>query len=168
MAYAFIFTQPKSSTSVGQGVENRGRSGENILHKSQKDVLLNLRDSNVEILKKSSSIDISYKERTEDPTKRGGQDVNFDWGYVPDEKELRNNPPSFNLTGDDLLDACRIRDNDYKMIHEKVSIDPTMKETQDKRDKGTDNSDHPNILCVVQTSGHRHAERIPVLRRTWG
>lgn len=152
MLYGFITTQPKASTATQISVK-KSRDGETA---SGQEYPLQVRESNLEIIKKSVPVEISYKaaagDRKEDP---------------PDETELRRNPPEYNLTGDALLDACRIRDSDYKMIHDKVSIDPTMRaRIQEEREKG--NSMHLRILCVVQTSGHRHAERIPVLRQTWG
>lgn len=118
-----------------------------------------LRSSNEEIVQKASMVDITYKDVTRGKQKdphRGAQDQHGNWGYVADEKSLRQNPPQFNLTGGILRDACNIRDSEFKMIDEKVAIDPNLKKKSAK------------ILCIVQTSGHRHADRVPALRRTWG
>ncbi|CAB9508613.1 acetylgalactosamine 3-beta-galactosyltransferase 1 [Seminavis robusta] len=119
-----------------------------------------LRPSNVEILQKSQPVDMVFVQRSASATDGIARDDQGQDGYVPDVTALRQNPPGFNLTGGELKDACQIRDSDYKMIHEKVAVDASKKQTKQQAEQ--------KILCVVQTSGHRHYDRIPALRRTWG
>jgi hypothetical protein len=180
LVYGVVFeTTTFASTQHGSKQQHLPES---ITTSKQQTIQTVLRASNLEILPKATPIDIVFQKTVattnndnDDRTYRGGLNDLGQEGYRPDPMALRNNPPEFGLTSKALQDVCKIRDSDYSMIHEKVSIDASIlsrtttttvssssEQQQQQHDK------NPKILCVVQTSGHRHWDRIPALRRTWG
>jgi len=123
--------------------------------------------SNKEILRKLKPVDITYLDVTGGPDiqkreyhHRGAQDEHGQYGYKPKLQALRLDPPSLNLTSDALVKACNIRDEEYNMIHEKITIYQPEKEGDKKQQYET------KLLCVLQTVGHRH-DRMTALRQTW-
>lgn len=124
-----------------------------------------LRPTNLEIVQKATPIDISYVPvhggHKEHPH-MGAKDEDGNWGYVHDEKALRLNPPPLTWPNGYEEQACSMRDNNYRMLTERVVIDREydlkMNDLGGKRDK---------IFCLVYTieSGH---PRIPNIRETWG
>jgi hypothetical protein len=158
LVYGVIF----ETTTFTRRSKHSPESLTNKIHSTPQSLI---RASNLEIIRKATPLDIVFQNVAQDRTKdphRGALDELGQWGYRPDPAALRNNPLDFNLTGNALDEACKIRDSEYKMIHDKVSIDSSILGRKQVSDH------HPKIICVVQTSGHRHWDRIPALRRTWG
>jgi hypothetical protein len=119
----------------------------------------------LEIVQRAQPIDISYLDVSEghkDHPHLGAMDADGKLGYVHDETALHRNPPPFRYEGEALHSACSLRDNNYKMLTEKVFVDlnatKIIEESKRPRDK---------IFCLVYTidSGH---PKIPPIRETWG
>jgi len=112
------------------------------------------------LLQKSKPVDIAYVNITDrsDHPHKGAKDADGNWGYVHDPTALRKNPPPF--TFPDLESACALRDNDYKMMTEQVSVVDVKAHdaVRRRRDK---------IFCLVYTIAESH-DRIPYIRETWG
>jgi len=130
-----------------------------------------LRPNNVDIVQKATALDLSYVDVTRGPEHdlhRGVTDEagSYHGGYVLDEQALRRNPPALNWTGDRIADACKLRDSEYTMIDKKISIVDVNRAA--KKNEAQPSRPPQRILCVVQTSLHRHQEKIPVIRETWG
>jgi hypothetical protein len=124
-----------------------------------------LRQENLEIVQKATPVDITFIPmdggHTDHPH-MGAKDEEGNWGYVHDEKALRNNPPPFTLDEDYEREACSLRDNNFKMMTQRVAVDTEYERKQNeagvKRDK---------IFCLVYTTESGHS-RIPNIRETWG
>lgn len=83
-------------------------------------------------------------------------------GYIHDETALHKNPPPpITETADatELRTACATRDNNYRMLHEKVYVDMEY----DKQQAG---KDRPKLFCLVYTISVMH-HRVPNIRSTW-
>jgi len=124
-----------------------------------------LRPTNLAIVRMPKQVDISYIDVSgghQEHPHMGAKDENGEFGYIHDETALRKNPPAFNFTGEALTTACKKRNPDWRMLHEKVVVDldahKAAEESGKKRDK---------IFCLVYTieSGH---PKIPAIRETWG
>lgn len=124
-----------------------------------------LKPFNLGIAQKPKPVDITFVDVSgghQEHPHLGAKDENGELGYIHDETALRNNPPAFSFSGDDLTQACKKRDLDWKMLNEKVVVDldahKAAEESGKKRDK---------IFCLVYTieSGHN---KIPPIRETWG
>lgn len=125
-----------------------------------------LRANNLEIISKAKKVDITYKDvsggHVEHPH-MGAKDENGNFGYVHDETALRKNPPpSMNFTGAALEKACKKRDNNWRMLTEKVRVDMKAHEEAEKSGKKRD-----KIFCLVYTIEKGHP-KIPAIRETWG
>eukprot|EP00934_Nitzschia_sp_Nitz4_P007586 Nitzschia sp. Nitz4//scaffold3_size479765//456684//459593//NITZ4_000191-RA/size479765-augustus-gene-1.631-mRNA-1//-1//CDS//3329551031//7576//frame0 len=124
-----------------------------------------LRPVNLEIVQKAKPVDISFLSvdggHSEHPH-MGAKDEEGNWGYIHDETALRMNPPPFTWDEGQEGPACKSRDNNYKMLTQRVQVEAEYEKRQNesgaKRDK---------IFCLVYTieSGH---PRIPNIRETWG
>ena len=117
----------------------------------------------LEIVQKATPVDLSYVDVTgghKEHPHMGARDEDGNYGYVHDETALHRNPESFSVPEEELLNMCLKRDNNYRMLNEKVFVDLEYeKEMQDKpRDK---------IFCLVYTTTAGHP-RIPAIRQTWG
>jgi hypothetical protein len=124
-----------------------------------------LRKENLEIVQKAQPIDISYIPMDgghKDHPHMGAKDEDGNWGYVHDEKALRNNPPPLAWDENVEREACSLRDNNFRMMTERVVVDTEYERKQNeagvKRDK---------IFCLVYTTESGHS-RIPNIRDTWG
>jgi hypothetical protein len=93
---------------------------------------------------------------------RGARDENGQWNYIHNETALRTNPPRFDFSESKLQSACEKRDNNWRMINEKVFVDVQY-------DKHMNESGKPRakIFCLVYTTDLGH-DRIPAIRETWG
>mmetsp|Transcript_19576 Transcript_19576/g.30163 ORF Transcript_19576/g.30163 Transcript_19576/m.30163 type:complete len:932 (+) Transcript_19576:234-3029(+) len=124
-----------------------------------------LRKTNLEIVQKAKPVDLTYVDVTNGFTEfphMGAKDVDGNWGYVHDEKFLKKNPPKFEWEEERERRACMNRDNNYRMLTERVFVDTDYDEKQNesgaKRDK---------IFCLVYTIEPGH-HRIPNILETWG
>jgi hypothetical protein len=124
-----------------------------------------LRAENLDIVQKAKPIDISFLDVSgghKDHPHMGAKDVNGEWGYVHDERALHTNPPALTWPAGQEEQACSARDNNFKMMTQRVVVDMDYDKEQEesgvKRDK---------IFCLVYTieSGHH---KIPSIRETWG
>jgi hypothetical protein len=85
-------------------------------------------------------------------------------GYVHDETALRFNPPKNSFTSELLTPLCNIRDNNYRMLTEKVYVDLEY----DKYMQDNNNAQHRDkIFCLVYTIDLYH-KKLPAIRETWG
>jgi hypothetical protein len=122
-------------------------------------------DECLKIIQQAQPIDIAYVDVSgghKEHPHMGATDEEGNFGYVADETALRKNPPDFHMAGEELISECAKRDNNYKMLTERVHVDmeydKEMEKSGNKRAK---------IFCLVYTidSGH---PRIPAIRETWG
>ena len=92
----------------------------------------------------------------------GAKDENGNWGYVHDETALHMNPPALTWNEKQEEKACVMRDNNFRMMNERVVVDmeydKNMQDSGAKRDK---------IFCLVYTIETGHY-KIPSIRETWG
>jgi len=119
----------------------------------------------LEIVQKAKPVDLTYVDVSEGHKEHphmGAKDENGNSGYVHDATALRKNPPPYNFSGDALQKACTKRDNNYKMLHEKVFVDMEAHEKAEKSGKKRD-----KIFCLVYTTEKGHPA-IPRIRETWG
>jgi hypothetical protein len=124
-----------------------------------------LRAENLKIVEQANPIDIAFEDVSgghKEHPHLGATDENGVLGYIHDETALRKNPPSLSIEDSELRKFCEIRDDNYRMMHERVVVDTEydkkMEDSGLKRDK---------IFCLVYTidSGH---PKIPNIRETWG
>jgi len=124
-----------------------------------------LRPENLEIVQQAKPVDISFVDVSgghKEHPHMGAKDENGQWGYIFDETALRKNPPQLMWEDDGERKACMKRDNNFRMMTERVFVDmeydKKMLEGGAKRDK---------IFCLVYTieSGHKG---IPNILETWG
>jgi len=132
-----------------------------------------LRPLNLEIVSRTHPIDLGYVDATEGELKpdhphRGAKDEDGNYGYVFDEKALRNKPPQFQIVGDgEEGDACVTKnDGNRKMLTEKVSVDLSAHYAAEAEAEGFWKS-RAKIMCTVYTIEKNH-HRIPSIRQTWG
>ena len=119
----------------------------------------------LEIIQRASPVDISFVDVSAghvDFPHKGARDENGNGGYIHDEAALRKNPPEFQWDDDNMKRACMMRDNNYRMLNERVfvDLDYDMQKEQAgaKRDK---------IFCLIYTTENGHG-KIPNIRETWG
>jgi hypothetical protein len=124
-----------------------------------------LRAENLDIVQNAKPISIAFVDVSgghKDHPHLGATFENGTLGYIHDETALHRNPPPFEYDDEKMKKACTLRDNNYRMMHERVFVDmdydKKMEESGTKRDK---------IFCLVYTidSGH---PKIPGIRQTWG
>lgn len=119
----------------------------------------------LEIVQRAQPIDVSYVDVSgghKEHPHLGAMDADGKLGYLHDETALRRNPPPFHFEGEALRNACTLRDNNYKMLTEKVFVDLNATKIIDASKAPRD-----KIFCLVYTidSGH---PKIPPIRETWG
>ena len=84
--------------------------------------------------------------------------------YVHDETRLRRNPPPFGMNHEDLVLACQKRDNNFRMLREKVVVDFQG----DEQATQTLGKDHRvKLFCLVYTTEKGHG-KIHHIQETWG
>lgn len=126
-----------------------------------------LRPENLAIIQKPKKVSLEFVDVSDGHKEHphmGAKDEEGKPGYIHDETALHTNPPTFleHYAESDLTADCKKRDNNYKMLHEKVRVNldahKAAEESGKKRDK---------IFCLVYTieSGH---PKIPAIRETWG
>ena len=117
------------------------------------------------IVEKAKPVDLAYVDMTgghKDHPHMGAKDVHGNYGFVHNATHLHDDPPSFNMPEESLIKACKRRDNNYRMLTEKVRVDfKGEKEAQHTREK------RAKIFCLVYTIEKAHTE-IPRIRETWG
>jgi len=125
-----------------------------------------LRPTNLKIIQQATPMEISYLAVDgghKDHPHLGAKDEEGNRDYVHDEKALHKNPPPFTWSSaQEEQEACSLRDDDFRMLTERVSVDTEydkkMKDSGAKRDK---------IFCLVYTIEKGHPS-IPNIRQTWG
>ncbi|GKY91430.1 hypothetical protein MPSEU_000115300 [Mayamaea pseudoterrestris] len=83
-------------------------------------------------------------------------------GYVHDVTKLRQKPPPFSMTRQEMAAECMNQDDDYKMIKERFVVDLEYERQMQQSGKP-----RPKILCIIYTSKQGHS-RIKNIRETWG
>lgn len=120
-------------------------------------------DECLKIIQKATPYDIKYVDVSngykEHPHK-GALDAEGQIGYVHDEAALRLNPPKNTFTPSMLAPLCNLRDNNYRMITEKVFVDLEY-------EKQMADAPREKIFCLVYTIDIYH-NKIPAIRETWG
>ena len=122
-------------------------------------------DECLKIIQQAQPIDITYVDMTgghKEHPHLGATDESGKLGYIADEQALRKNPPDFHMAGEELISECARRDNNYKMLTERVHVD--MEYDKEMETAGIKRA---KIFCLVYTidSGH---PKIPAIRETWG
>jgi hypothetical protein len=116
-------------------------------------------------VQKAEPIDIAYVDVTKDHAEhphKGAMDANGNPGYVPDETGLRKNPPPFNVSNHELTHFCSIRDDDYRVLTNKVKLDIVGdKHANDSGKKRV------SLFCMIYSYSPSH-NRIPFIQETWG
>ena len=124
-----------------------------------------LTEENLKIIQEATPVDISYVDVSgghKEHPHLGAKDENGTFGYIHDETALRKNPPAFGFEGEPLRNACLRRDNNYRMLHERVFVNMEKHEEAEKTVKK-----RVKIFCLVYTTEAGHP-RIPKIRETWG
>ena len=123
-----------------------------------------LRPVNVDIVSRAKPVDITFVDVSngyKEHPHMGAKDEDGNFGYIHDETALHKNPPAFNPPPDELKMACMKRDNNYRMLTEKVKVDfKTYSETMAKQPP-------TKLFCLVYTTEKGHPA-IPRIRETWG
>mmetsp|Transcript_42166 Transcript_42166/g.101416 ORF Transcript_42166/g.101416 Transcript_42166/m.101416 type:complete len:1036 (-) Transcript_42166:81-3188(-) len=124
-----------------------------------------LRETNLNIVQKAKRVQLEFQDVAglhEEHPHMGAQDFDGQWGYVHDVTSLRNNPPRWDFNEAKTKAACEKRDNNYKMMKERIVVDTEY----DQQMKNTPN--RPKIFCLVYTTSDNHYSRLPHIRQTWG
>lgn len=124
-----------------------------------------LRQENLDIVQKAKPIDLSFVPVAGDHSSHphmGAKDENGEMGYIHDETSLRNYPPPFAWSEQEEQAACSMRDNNWKMMTQRVFVD--MDEDRQKNEAGVKRD---KIFCLVYTIESAHS-RIPAIQQTWG
>eukprot|EP00546_Thalassionema_frauenfeldii_P006408 CAMPEP_0178928530 /NCGR_PEP_ID=MMETSP0786-20121207/19960_1 /TAXON_ID=186022 /ORGANISM="Thalassionema frauenfeldii, Strain CCMP 1798" /LENGTH=416 /DNA_ID=CAMNT_0020604415 /DNA_START=78 /DNA_END=1324 /DNA_ORIENTATION=+ len=148
-----------------QTIADRIRSGR-VSEVSEKE--LHLRPSNQEIISTAPMVDLAYVDVTNNHDKdphRGAKDERGDFGYKHDEKALRSNPPSFQLSSSEA--NCDNHDSNYRMLTEKVYVDVAAHEAREHEAEDDTRKPRAKIFCMVYTIEKNH-DKIPTIRETWG
>lgn len=127
-----------------------------------------LRDTNKQIISTAPMVDISYVDVSNgnemDPH-RGAKDEDGNFGYKHDEKALKNNPPKFEVTKEEV--HCSNHDGNYRMLTEKVVVDMSSHEAREREAETDTGKPRAKIFCMVYTIEKNH-DKIPAIRETWG
>jgi hypothetical protein len=156
---------PEEQNHMEPPHEPKVESNPNLPQKEQKMPSKPLCKECLEIIKKAKPIDISFVDvsggNQEFPHK-GAKDENGNWGYIHDETALHKTHPPFQWEETEQKTMCMKRDNNYKMLTERVFVDLEYEKKQAesgvKRDK---------IFCLVYTTEAGHT-KLPAIRQTWG
>lgn len=124
-----------------------------------------LRPTNLEIVQKPKMVDIAFVDISgghEEHPHKPALDADGKPGYLHDETALRKHPPQLNFADPALKNACDRRDDNWRMMHERIVVESDyenlMNQSGQKRDK---------IFCLVYTIEKFH-DRIPKILETWG
>jgi hypothetical protein len=166
---------PKAAEKAEENIT--GKKADNKDNKNESDAIPNLaredkmikprkklRKENLKIITTAKPVELAFQdvsgEHKEHPH-MGAQDGNGNWGYIHDETALRKNPPKWNFSEEMTKEACTSRDNNYKMMRERIYVDTLYEE------KMKDTPNRAKIFCLVYTTEKGHG-RIPHIRQTWG
>lgn len=117
----------------------------------------------LKIIQKATPYDIKYVDVSGgyiNHPHKGALDADGKPGYVHDETALRLKPPKNSYTSSMLAPLCSLRDNNYRMLTEKVIVDMEY-------EKQMANSPRDKIFCLIYTIDAYH-KKIPAIRETWG
>jgi len=127
-----------------------------------------LHDHNMWVTLESNQKDVSFVNVTEgfkEHPHLGARDKNGTFGYIYDEKALREDPPGLGLTDQQVKSLCSIHDENWELLTKKIRVDF---EGHEKREReAMSGKKRTKIFCVVYTLDKFH-HRIPSIRRTWG
>jgi hypothetical protein len=122
-------------------------------------------DECLKIIQQADPVSIAFVDVSDghrDHPHMGALDETGHADYVHDEAALRRQPPKNTLPTDAQRLLCLKRDNNYRMLNEKVFVDmeydKKMEASGQRRDK---------IFCLVYTIDAFHG-KIPSIRETWG
>jgi len=91
-------------------------------------------------------------------------------GFIHNEKALRKNPPTMNVTSEEIKKQCLMRDDNFEMIMGKIRV-ASEKELIQQR-KELENKQVPvqplKILCIVHSNAAEHTHKVQRIRETWG
>lgn len=124
-----------------------------------------LREECLEIVQKAQPINLAFVDVSDGHKEHphlGARDADGNLGYIHDETALRLHPPAFSVEEDALRSQCLKRDNNYKMLIEKVFVDLEYDKKMETSGKPRD-----KIFCLVYTTDVSHS-KIPTVRETWG
>jgi len=134
----------------------------------------------LEIVQRAKPVDISFKpvdplvlNSTDDPYLHlGAKGPDGEMGYVHDETALRKLAPALEIGNyQQFRELCAKRDDDYKMLHEKVYVDLEGHAAAEKRAQQEGAKPRAKIFCSVYTSNATHGDghkQIPAIGQTWG
>lgn len=121
----------------------------------------------LKIVQQAKPVNLDYVDVTgghKEHPHLGAKDANGNLGYLHNETHLHLDPPKFGMSADDLISGCKRRDNNYRMLTEKVFVDF-------EGDKAANQALGPHgrakIFCLVYTTEKGH-DTIPRIRETWG
>ena len=121
------------------------------------------------MIRKTRAVRIGYVDaagdRGEHPH-RGARDADGNWGYVHDETFLRGGDNSPTFAFPDREGACAVRDENYRMLTEKVFVD-LEGEAEAERAAREAGRQRPRILCAIFTASPYH-RKLGAIRNTWG
>lgn len=137
----------------------------NLARHDKKKPVVPLRPENRKIVASAKPINIDFEDVSgghEEHPHLGAKDENGVLGYIHDETYLRKSPPMLEIDDSEMAKFCKSRDDNYKMMHNRIVVDTEydkkMDESGAKRDK---------IFCLVYTIDAGHP-KIPNILETWG
>ena len=137
-------------------------------HPQKIEPLKPLRRTNAEIIATAPSVALEFVDVSnnfEEHPHQGALDEDGNPGYRHDEKALRANPPTFQITRSEA--NCDNHDGNYQMLTEKVFVDITSHEAREREAESKNGKPRAKIFCMVYTIEKNH-DKIPAIRETWG
>ena len=156
----------KQELEGGKDTDDQG--GPNLskpLHEEKPKPKRPLCDECLKIVQEAQPIDLSFVDVSgghKEHPHMGALDELGILGYVHDETALRRNPPTTSFEEDALRSVCLKRDNNFKMLNEKVFVDLEYDKKMEASGQSRD-----TIFCLVYTIDSAHS-KIPSIRETWG
>jgi hypothetical protein len=119
------------------------------------------------VVRRAKAIDVKYVDVSNgyiDHPHMGALDEDGMLGYVPDVTKLQQNPPSFNVSSDELDTICNTADYSSLMISGKIRVVNAADQMVP-----SNNAVHRKvkILCFITTISTTHY-KIPTILQTWG
>jgi len=172
-----IVTAPFSKTKV----ENQDKDGTQKLQKLKRFGSVDnkaanrvqskpLRPLNLEIVSRTHPISLSFVDMTTGDNLNhphlGALDKEGISGYIANQLSLQQNPPAFEMVGEDGNACDKNDDGNHKMLTQRVSIDFAAHDAAEAKAKASA-TERAKIMCIVYTIEAHHS-RIPPIQQTWG